>query len=117
MLALQAGFRRVRPTEEMPSRGTSWAFPWAWTHSQVFRGLEELEGARESRPAPVSRPGSRLKSSKSDPKTEAVKAWWPVERDKTLSRSCLVQKSKNFVSKARNTLLRSVFLSAWGLES
>ena len=78
--------RSASPRKKTARSGTSWAFPWAWTHSQVFRGLEELEGARESRPAPVSRPGSRLKSSKSDPKTEAVKAWWPV----TTTRQCLV---------------------------
>ena len=33
--------------------------------------------------------------------------------DKTLSRSCLVQKRKNFVSRARTTPLRSVVLLAW----
>src|ERR1019366_8055130 len=64
-------------------------------------------------PAPVSRADAWLKSSESDPKTEAVEAWWPVDHDKTASCSCLVQKSKNFVSRARNTPLRSVFLSAW----
>ena len=64
------------------------------------------------RPAPVSRPGAWLRLSESDPKTEASN---PVAgcSDKTLSRFCPVQKSKNFVSRARNTPLRSVFLSAW----
>src|ERR1039458_3891637 len=95
---------QVTRAKKMPSLGTSWAFPWAWMYSQVFRGPEELEGARESRPAPVSRPGSRLKSSESDPKTEAVEAWWPVDHDKTASCSCPVQKSKNFVSRAQGTL-------------
>src|ERR1035437_5635130 len=42
-----------------------------------------------------------------------LKARWPVDRDKTLSRFCPAWKSKNFVSKARNTPLRSMFLSAW----
>ena len=42
-----------------------------------------------------------------------LKARWPVDRDKTLSRFCPAWKSKNFVSRARNTPLRSVFLSAW----
>ena len=42
-----------------------------------------------------------------------LKAGWPVDRDKTLSRFCPAWKSKNFVSRARNTPLRSVFLSAW----
>src|ERR1019366_6430639 len=37
----------------------------------------------------------------------------PADRDKTLSRFCPAWKSKNFVSRARNTPLRSVFLSAW----
>ena len=58
-------------------------------------------------------PGAWLKSSESDPKTEAVEAPVAGDRDKTLSRFCQVQKSKNFVSRARNTPLRSVFLSAW----
>ena len=61
----------------------------------------------------MSRADAWLKSSESDSKTEAVEAWWPVDHDKTASCSCLVQKSKNFVSRARNTPLRSVFLSAW----
>src|ERR1035437_3320001 len=42
-----------------------------------------------------------------------LKAGWPVDRDKTLSHFCPAWKSKNFVSRARNTPLRSVFLSAW----
>jgi len=42
-----------------------------------------------------------------------LKARWPVDRDKTLSRFCPAWKSKNFVSRARNTPLRSVFLAAW----
>src|ERR1035437_4598662 len=42
-----------------------------------------------------------------------LKAGWPVDRDKTLSRFCPAWKSKNFVSRARNPPLRSVFLSAW----
>jgi hypothetical protein len=42
-----------------------------------------------------------------------LKAQWPVDRDKTLSRFCPAWKSKNFVSRARNTPLRSLFLSAW----
>src|ERR1019366_6879961 len=42
-----------------------------------------------------------------------LKAGWPVDRDKTLSRFCPAWKSKNFVSRARNTPLCSVFLSAW----
>src|ERR1035437_9565615 len=42
-----------------------------------------------------------------------LKARWPVDRDKTLSRFCPAWKSKNFVSRDRNTPLRSVFLSAW----
>ena len=60
----------------------------------------------------MSRPGVCLKPRESDPKTEASN---PVtgRSDKTLSRFCPVQKSKNFVSRARNTPLRSVFLSAW----
>ena len=35
-------------------------------------------------------------------------------RDRTLSRSCPAQKSKNFVSRARTTSLRSVVLPTWG---
>ena len=35
------------------------------------------------------------------------------DHDKTVSCSCPAPKSKNFVSRARNTPLRSVFLSAW----
>ena len=42
-----------------------------------------------------------------------LKAGWPVDRDKTLSRFCPAWKSKNCVSRARNTPLRSLFLSAW----
>src|ERR1019366_6454165 len=42
-----------------------------------------------------------------------LKARWPVDRDRTLSRFCPAWKSKNFVSRARNTPLRSVFLSTW----
>src|ERR1017187_1143059 len=36
------------------------------------------------------------------------------DRDKTLSCSCLAQKRKNFVSRARTTSLRSVVLSRLG---
>ena len=61
----------------------------------------------------MSRPGAWLKSSESDPKTEAVEAPVAGDRDGTLSCSCPAQKSKNFVSRERNTPLRSVFLSAW----
>src|ERR1035437_10003015 len=64
----------VRPTEKMPSLGISGAFPWPWTWFQVFRGPEARKRSGKPRPAPVSRPGSRLKSSESDPKTEAVEA-------------------------------------------
>src|ERR1017187_8006885 len=42
-----------------------------------------------------------------------LKARWPVDRDKTLYRFCPAWESKNFVSRARNTPLRSGFLSAW----
>jgi hypothetical protein len=73
--------------------------PWAWRPSQVLRGPEEvwkaLGEAEASGGVEAGRVG--LKDG------ERVKAGWPVERDKTLSRSCLVQKSKNFVSRARNT--------------
>ena len=62
----------------------------------------------------MSRPGGWLESRKSDPTTEAIES--PVGRW-TATGHCLVsfpaQKSKNFVSRARNTPLRSVFLSAW----
>ena len=95
----------------MPSLGTSWAFPWAWTCSQVCRGPEARKRSRKPRPAPVSRPGAWLESSESDPRTEAVKAGWPMERDKTLSRSCLVQKSKNFVPRVSNTLFEAEWLT------
>jgi hypothetical protein len=47
------------------------------------------------------------------PKTPAVESEVSVDRDKTLSYSCLVSKSKNFVSRARTTPLRSVVLPAW----
>jgi hypothetical protein len=70
----------------MPSLGTSWAFPWAWTYSQVCRGPEARRRSGKPRPAPVSRPGSWLKSSESDPKREAVKVRWPV----TTTRHCPV---------------------------
>jgi hypothetical protein len=47
----------------------------------------------------VSRPGAWLKSSESDPTTEAVEAWCPVDHDKTTSCSYPAEKSKNFVSR------------------
>jgi hypothetical protein len=93
--------RTRSPLKTTARSGTSWAFPWAWTYSQVCRGPEARRRSGKPRPAPVSRPGSWLKSSESDPLTEAVKAGWPVERDKTLSRFCPVQKSKNFVSRGQ----------------
>ena len=37
----------VTVTEEMPSRGTSEAFPWAWRPSQVFRGAGTTRRRRE----------------------------------------------------------------------
>src|ERR1039458_3270683 len=63
---------------------------------------EARKRSGKPRPAPVSRPGSRLKSSESDPKTEAVEAPVAGDRDKTLSRFCPVQKSKTFVSRGQD---------------
>ena len=50
------------------------------------------------------------------PKTPAVKSEVPVTTTGHLSCSCPAAKSKNFVSRARTTALRSVVLPAWDLE-
>jgi len=93
--------RKRSPPKTTARLGISGAFPWAWTYSQVCRGPEARMRSGKPRPAPVSRPGSRLKSSESDPKTEAVEASVAGDPDKTLSRFCPVQKSKNFVSRGQ----------------
>src|ERR1039457_2854808 len=48
--------RKVRPTEEMPSLGTSEAFLWSWTYSQVCRGPKRPEG-KKSTPGKPAWPG------------------------------------------------------------
>jgi hypothetical protein len=97
--------------------GVSWYFLGLPLGLDLFPGMSGAGRTRrrsgKPRPAPVSRPGAWLKSSESDPKTEAVEAPVAGDRDGTLSCSCPAQKSKNFVSRERNTPLRSVFLSAW----
>jgi hypothetical protein len=59
-------------------------------NSKALREAEARADVEAVRVAKVERVGS---------KDEAVEAWWPVDHDKTLSRFCPVQKSKNFVSR------------------
>jgi hypothetical protein len=85
LLALQARISGGTDQEDAPL----WYFLGLPLGLDVFPGMSGPEARKRSgkpRPAPVSRPGSRLKSSASDPKTEAVEAPVPV----TATRQCLV---------------------------
>jgi hypothetical protein len=90
----------------------SWYFLGLPLGLDVFPGMSGAgrtpERSGKPRPAPVSKPGAWLKSSESDPKTEAVEAPVAGDLDKTLSCSCPAQKRKNFVSRGQehSTALR-----------
>src|ERR1039458_7376957 len=90
LLALQARISGGTDQEDAPL----WYFLGLPLGLDVFPGMSGPEARKrrgKPRPAPVSRPGSRLKSSASDPKTEAVEAPVPV----TATRQCLVPDRKS----------------------
>src|ERR1022692_1527557 len=77
---------------------------------------EGSRGNEQDRRRPVSaKLEAALLVDRAKPKTPAVESEVSVDRDRTLSRSCLVQKSKNFVYRARTTPLRFAVLSRLGV--
>ena len=90
---LQAWRKRAWTARSRSSRGSNGRMMAAPTSVQVDNTAYPRAGPRESRGT-----GAGAHSAE--------------ERDKTLSRSCLVSKRKNFVSRARATSLRSMALSA-----
>ena len=86
--------------------------PAAICHANVLHPRKPLDLNKMTKQQLIEKVAAKTELKKS----EVEVAVDSVDHDKTASCSCLVSKRKNFVSRARNTLLRSVFLSAWEVK-